>query len=120
MFEVSALLNLLFYGIIVGILALVFSILHWRLKTPILFTLGVVFSTLVLVIYLFNVELFIELFSNQDSILTGVILLIFLILPAGFLIASKTKSTNPITESEVTDDYLNEIINSEDENIEFD
>ena len=118
--EFGALINLLFYGIILGILALVFSILYWRLKSQVFFTLGLIFTALVLLIYLLNAELILTLFSNQDSILTGVVLLIFLILPAGFLVASKTKSANSITESEVTDEYLNEIINSEDENIEFD
>jgi hypothetical protein len=83
-----------------------------------MFWLGVFFTAAILILYLYEIEFLISCFSNIDSMFTGFFLLIFFGLPLFFLINSKlAKATG---NDDITDDYLNSIINEKDEKINFD
>lgn len=112
-------LSLFMFSIVPGTLALLFSILSWRLKTELMFWLGVAFTAIILLVDALNFDAIIFLFSNQDTIFSGVIIMICLILPICFLIASKLSPDKLNSDSDVTDEYLNNIINSEDEKNDF-
>src|SRR5687768_16563300 len=100
--------------------AVLFSILSWRLKTAVMFWLGVLFTGIIFLILSFSYKEILFLFSSPDELFTLVILLAFLIIPICFLVASKLKPDKTHADSDVTDEYLNDIINSkyEDENFE--
>jgi len=95
--------------------ALLFSILSWRLKTEVMFWLGVLFTAILFFILSLNYKEILFLFSSPDELFPGVILMACLIIPICFLVASKLKPDKAHADSDVTDEYLNDIINSEDE-----
>jgi len=103
---------------LVTIPAMIFSILSWRLRNPVMFWLGVVFTALVLLIYLINFELILLLLMDIDSIIYSIVLLAFLGFPIYFLVSSKMKKAGT-SESDVTDDYLNSIIESKEDDIDY-
>ncbi|MBI3135257.1 MAG: hypothetical protein HYZ14_11340 [Bacteroidetes bacterium] len=106
------------YSIVLSIPAFIFSILSWRLRTDVMFWLGVVFTSF-LVLYTFvKIELVLYLILNIDTFLYGLIILAFIGIPVYFLISSKlSKPGNGDTD--VTDDYLTRIIESDDEDIDY-
>ena len=112
-------LGLFMLSIVIGTLALLFSLLSYRLKTEIMVWLGVAFTGILLIIDTLNFDTIVFLFSNQDTIFSGVIIMVCLILPICFLIASKVNPNKLSPDSDITDEYLNDIINSNDENIDF-
>ena len=57
------------------------------------------------------------LLSSPNGTLEGLVILSFIVIPVIYLIKAKQKKTPG--EDEVTDSYLDEIINSEDEEIDF-
>lgn len=102
---------------LLAIPAFIFSILAWRLRTGIMFWLGIVLVSIILILYIFEIEFLISCFSNIDSMSTGVFFLILVGVPLFFLINSKlSKATS---NEDITDDYLNSIINEKDEDINF-
>lgn len=111
--------NLLMLCIVLAIPAIIFSILSWRLRTDVMFWLGVVFTGLQLIVFVVNAQLLIYLLSYPDSFVIGLILLSLLGMPVYFLIQSKTKKSNNRGDSDVTDDYLTKIIDSEDEDLDY-
>jgi len=112
-------LDLFIISILVGALALLFAILSWRLKTEIMFWLGVSFTIILLVVDTINFDAVLFLFSNSETIFSGVIIFACLILPTCFLVASKLNPNKLLDDSAITDDYLNDIINNEDEKVDF-
>lgn len=112
---------LLFYLIlfVLSIPALIFSILSWRLRTTVMFWLGVGFTGLLLVMMLFNFDFIFSLVTNIDNGIQGIVVVAMLFLPVLFLILSKTSKPDSTSGSEVTDDYLTKIIESEDEEINY-
>jgi hypothetical protein len=97
--------------------AFLFTILAWRLRTPVLFWLGVIFTGFIFLLYIFEIEFIISCFTHIDSMLLGVFFLALLGVPVFFLISSKIKKSSG--DDDVTDDYLNSIINSPDEDIDL-
>lgn len=97
--------------------ALIFSILAWRLRTGIMFWLGVVSVSIILILYILEIEFLISCFSNIDSMSTGFFFLILVGVPLFFLINSKLVKSS--ANDDVTDDYLNSIINEKDKDIDF-
>lgn len=106
-------------SLLLGTVALLFSILAWRLKTETMFWLAVSFTGLQLLIVAISFQLLIELFSYENTIFTAVIISALLIIPICFIIASKLKPDKSHADSDVTDEYLNDIINSEDEDLDL-
>ncbi|MBK9191882.1 MAG: hypothetical protein IPM77_10390 [Crocinitomicaceae bacterium] len=112
----------LFFYLIIFILsipALIFSILSWRLRTPVMFWLGVGFTGLLLVMMLFNFDFIYSLVTQIENGIQGILIIAMLFLPVLFLILSKTSKPDSGNDSEVTDDYLTKIIESEDEEINY-
>jgi len=104
--------------LILTIPAIIFSILSWRLRTKVTFWLGVIFTALLALCYIFNLPFFISLVLNPDSFLYGLVFLLTLAIPVYFLVSSKLKKTDN-GDSEITDDYLTKIIESDEEDIDF-
>jgi hypothetical protein len=102
---------------LLAIPAFIFSILAWRLRTAAMFWLGVVSSGAILVLYFYEIEFLISCFSSIDSMTTGVFFLALFGIPLFFLINSKMAKSS--TNEDITDDYLNSIINEKDEEIDF-
>jgi len=107
--------SLFMLSLFLGAGAMLFSVLAWRLKTETMFWLAVAFTGILLLIIAISFELMIALFSFEDTIFTGVLISSFLIIPICFIIASKLKPDKTHTDSDITDEYLNDIINSEDD-----
>ena len=108
---------LLFLG---GIGAIIFSLLAHRLKENIYFILGCVFTGLVLLYILFNWEYIWYMLQSGPSALFGLVILSFVAIPVVFLILSKQKNPSGSGDSDLTDDaFLDEIINAEDEEIDY-
>jgi hypothetical protein len=114
---------LLFMLIFIGATAaIVVSVLAWRLKNRALFYLALVLTGLILCYELYNIRWVISLF--QADFLWGMIHLMFIAIPVFFLIKYATdKATDSFdggkTGAPVTEAYLDEIINSPDEEIDF-
>jgi hypothetical protein len=111
--------NLFILSFILGTAAILFSILAWRLKTEVMFWLAAGFTGILLLIIAISFELMLALFSFEKTLFQGVLISSFLIIPICFIIASKLKPDKLHSDSDVTDEYLNDIINSEDEDINF-
>lgn len=112
---------LFFYLIlfILSIPALIFSILSWRLRTPVMFWLGVGFTGLLLINMLYHFDFIYNLVTNIENGIEGIVVVAMLFLPVLFLVLSKASKRDSSGDSEVTDDYLTKIIESEDEEINY-
>ncbi|MCB9223331.1 MAG: hypothetical protein H6582_04055 [Crocinitomicaceae bacterium] len=106
-----------------GILAILFSVISWRLKSDVFFYLGAAF-TLILVIYMgFNYEFLLDQI-NSGNMLFVLFNAAIVGIPIYFLIQSKLKSSNQSFDEAsnsgpVTQEYLDEIINAPEEEINF-
>jgi hypothetical protein len=103
-----------------GICAILFSILANRLKSDVFFILGCVFTGFMLIYIIYNYEWMWSLMNNGVNAIFGLVILSFVVIPVIFLI--QAKSGTPYGgrgDSEVTDAYLEEVINSADEKIDF-
>lgn len=109
--------------LILGVAAIIFSILAWRLKANVHFIIGVCCTSLILLICIFNYDIVVYMFLSQEFF--GILFFAtFLVIPIIFLV--KAKQGNPTDSFDgskatgaVTEDYLDEIINSPDEEIDF-
>ena len=127
-------LPLLLLSFIFGAGSIIFSILAWRLKAEVMFWFGVGFTGIMLLIIGVNFKELIDMLFYPDAAIFSVLIFSCLIIPAGFLIAAKLKPTRgagmALTDDyvggaegnsgEVTQEYLDSIINSPDEDIKFD
>jgi len=104
-----------FIAFVLTIISWIFSILNWRLKQPVFFWIALVSTSLLLLFFLINIELFIFWLSDISFFVMGVFMLCLIGIPLYFIISSKVSTSKP--ESDITDDYLNQIINSEEKNI---
>ena len=77
-----------------------------------------VFTGFLFLLYLFNYEIALFLIMNMDTFLIGIFLILTLALPVYFLVVSKMPKAGK-GDSDVTDDYLNKIIESEEEDIDY-
>jgi len=119
-------LGILFAQIVVfigGIGAILFSILAWRLRKNVFFYLGLGFLLIYLIYAILNYEYFLLLLDLDNYIFLG-LNLSFVIIPTFFLIKSKqTMKTSSLdglsSEGQVTDKYLDDIINGPDEEIDY-
>jgi uncharacterized membrane protein YfcA len=107
----------------IGICAIIFSVLAWRLRKNILFILGLIFSTVYLIYAVLNHEFLLSLLLLGDYIFF-VLNLSFIVVPVYFLISSKqsmkASTLDGLTpDGKVTDQYLDDIINAPDEEIDF-
>lgn len=102
-----------------GTLSMVFSILAWRLKKEIFFYLGITFVALLIVYIIFHLDYYIYALMNPMYDLTSILMLTFIGVSVYFLISSKTKHHAGNTDTEVTDAFLDEIIEEEDEEIDY-
>jgi hypothetical protein len=102
---------------LLAIPSLIFSILAWRLRTAPMFWLGIVFTGAIAILYLYEIDFLISCFSHIDSMFTGFILLFLIGIPLFFLINSKLAKAKG--NDDITDDYLNSIINEKDENVDY-
>lgn len=109
---------MIIYAFLLSLPASILSVLTWRLRNPILFWIALVFVLLLIALYAFNLQHIYSSFLDIDSMLYGLFLLCLLGVPLFFLIASQIKPSG-LNESDVTDDYLNSIIESKDEEIDF-
>jgi magnesium-transporting ATPase (P-type) len=110
-----------------GIAAIVFSALTWRLKKDIFFYLGLGFTAIYSFYAIYNYKFIVSLF-NQRDILFLMFNLAFIVIPVYFLISSKLQGREGNTDKgidgiqeggPVTEEYLDEIINSPDEEVDF-
>lgn len=84
-----------------------------------MFWLGIGFTALLLFEYLYNIEFLIFIFQDIDTLGFAIFILALLGIPVYFLIASKASKSNSGDNSDVSDDYLNSIINDENDNIDY-
>lgn len=106
-----------------GISAIVFSILAWRLKKDIFFYLGIGFTAIYCIYAAYNIEFLMSLLNYGDMLFL-LFNLSFIIIPAYFLISSKINSKDSSFDEAkaggpVTEEYLDEIINSPEEEVDF-
>ncbi len=67
----------------------------------------------------FNFDFIYSLVTQIENGIQGILIIAMLFLPVLFLILSKTSKPDSGNDSEVTDDYLTKIIESEDEEINY-
>ena len=109
--------------LLLGTAAIIFSILAWRLKNNVHFVIGICCTSLILLICLFNYDLVVYLFLREE--IFGILFFAtFLVIPIIFLVKAKqNKPSESFDGSQatgaVTEDYLDEIINAPDEEIDF-
>jgi hypothetical protein len=106
-----------------GILAILFSVLAWRLKQNVFFILGIVFTAIYLIYAIINYEFLWGLLQSGSHVFV-IFNAAFIILPILFLVKSKTdkppKSLDGIeANGAVTEEYLDSIINAPDEEVDF-
>ena len=109
--------------LIVGTAAIIFSILAWRLRNHGYFMTGIVLTGIVALIEIWQYELIYWMIRMQN-ILVLLLFFSFIGVPAYFLIMAKQKKTNDSFDGigsggQVTTEYLDKIINSEDEEIDY-
>ncbi|MEX1002959.1 MAG: hypothetical protein WDZ35_12650 [Crocinitomicaceae bacterium] len=109
--------------LICGIAAILFSILAWRLNNQTFFILGIIALGIYLIYFFVHFHWNIQLLLSGNAI-TILINLAFIGLPIFFLIKSQLKKEqNSFDGGEgggpVTQEYLDEIINAPDEEIDF-
>ena len=102
-----------------GIAGIIFSILAQRLKQEIFFILGCVTSAIVLIYIIWNFQWWWAMINSADGAFMALIILSFLVIPIIFLVQSKQAVGSNDGDSDVTVDFLEEVINSEDEEIDF-
>ncbi len=107
------------FSFLIAVPSLILSILAWRLRTNVFFWLGTAFTALLLILYIYEIKFLVSLFANIDEILWGLFFLVLLGLPIFFLVSSKLSKQNN-DQGDITDAYLNSIINSKEEEIDFD
>ncbi|MBN4072583.1 hypothetical protein JYT74_00955 [Crocinitomix catalasitica] len=107
---------LLFIG---GIAAIIFAILANRLRQDVYFILGCIFTGLIIIYVIYNYKWIWNLLNNAEDVILGLIILSFIVIPVIFLVQTK-QSKSSGENSEVTDAFLDDIIESEDEDINFD
>ena len=108
---------------ICGILAILFSILAWRLKNDVFFYLGAGFTFIILVYLTVYYDFFLGLLESGNTLFV-MINVAFVAIPVYFLIQSKMHSKHQSldginTKGPVTQEYLDEIINAPDEEIDY-
>jgi hypothetical protein len=132
---VFSILFIFLFGFIVGGGAIAFSVIAWRTRNETWFWVGVGFLATMLIIIAVNIKLLMWMFTaGSGATLYALVIFACAIIPVAFLIAAKTKPSYG-TGSELTDDYvggstgnsgpvsqeyLDEIINSPDDEIKFD
>lgn len=84
-----------------------------------MFWTGLVFGLLLLIFYLYEIEFILATLLDIESALFGFFLLVLLGLPVYFLIASKTGNSSLHRDSDITDDYLNKIIDDDTDEPDF-
>lgn len=114
---------LLFMLIFIGAAAaIITSILAWRLKNSALFYVSIALTGIMLFYELYNIKWIISLF--KFDFLWGMIHLMFIAIPVFFLIKYATDKADSgfdgaKTGAPVSQEYLDEIINAPDEEIDF-
>ena len=108
---------------ICGLMAILFSILAWRLRNDVYFYLGIAFTGIFIIYGVYN---YLFLWSQwlSGNVVFVLFNLAFVGLPIFFLIKAKTPTSNSSLDGvksggPVTEEYLDEIINSPDEEIDF-
>lgn len=104
---------------IVGIGGLLFSILSWRLKNQTLFYLAIGCIGIQVIYFIVNFEYMYYLLQHSETAIWGIAYLTFIFLPVFFLVQAKTKPNSGNTDTDVTDAFLDEIINADDEEIDY-
>ncbi|MBK7129137.1 MAG: hypothetical protein IPM74_12040 [Crocinitomicaceae bacterium] len=100
---------------LLSIPAIIVSAINARKPSRVMFNIGAVLVAFILLLYLVNASYVWNIFLSGSNVFSIIMLLAFPGVPIYFLISSKTKRSNP--ESEVTDEYLDSIINEEDDEI---
>ncbi|MEO9531443.1 MAG: hypothetical protein ABJG68_14160 [Crocinitomicaceae bacterium] len=114
---------LLFMLIFIGATAaILLSVLAWRLKNSSLFYVAIGATGIMLIYELYNIKWIISLFKHD--FMFGMLHLMFLAIPIFFLIKYATDNANSgfdgaKTGAPVSQEYLDEIINAPDEDIDF-
>lgn len=108
--------------VVCGFAALLFSILAWRIKKDVFFYLGLVFTSVLVIYAAINYEHL--LYQMLNDTLLFMIQMSFIGFPIFFLIQSKMNPENTSLDGsqstgQVTEAYLDEVINAEDEEIDF-
>ncbi len=108
--------------VLCGFAAILFSVFAWRLNNDIFFYLGLICTSILIIYAAINYEHLYYLMIN--STMWFLIQMSFIVCPIYFLIQAKTNSPNNSFDGseasgKVTEDYLDEIINSPDEEIDF-
>jgi hypothetical protein len=131
---VFTILFILLLSFIVGAGAISFSVIAWRTRNETWFWCGVGFLAVMLIIVAVNIKILMWMFMSGDMTIYTIVIFACVVVPVGFLIASKTNPSYG-TGGEITDDYiggstgnsgpvtqeyLDEIINSPDDEIKFD
>lgn len=108
--------------VVCGFAAILFSILAWRLKQDVFFYLGLICTSILVIYAAINYQHFIYMMLNET--LLFMVQMAFIGFPIFFLIQSKMTSTDTSLDGseatgKVSEAFLDEVINSEDEEIDF-
>lgn len=102
---------------LLGIAALILSLMSWRIRTKALFWWGTGLSILLWVYSLYNFEFTWFFITNRDMLLFSIPIVCVHILPLFFLFSSRLSKSGTGDESDVTDSFLDEIINGPDSEV---
>ncbi|MBD3639203.1 MAG: hypothetical protein HUJ25_17740 [Crocinitomicaceae bacterium] len=113
----------LFIFLLLAVASMILSILSWRLKSNPLFIAGAICTGLMFLIVIANFDVVKEIILYRD-IIPMIFFLVLLGFPIFFLIKAKTDKPpssfdGSTAGGKVTEDYLDEIINAPDEDIDF-
>ena len=102
--------------------AIVLSVLAWRLKNQTLFYVAIAVTCLIVFYEVYNIKWIISLFSYD--FVWGMLHLMFIAIPVFFLIKYATDNADASfdggkTGAPVSQEYLDDIINAPDEDIDF-
>ena len=108
--------------VICGFAALLFSVFAWRLRKDVFFYLGLFFTGILVIYAAINYEHL--LFTMINNTIWFLIQMAFIGFPIFFLIQSKMNLANNSLDGssatgQVTEAYLDEVINAPDEEIDF-
>lgn len=105
---------------VAGILAIVFALIAARLREDIYFILGCIFTGIVIIYILWNFKWWWLMLTSAGGAFTALLIASFVVLPCIFLIQSKQKKGfGNNSDPEVTVDYLDSVIEGDEEEIDF-
>ena len=110
--------NILFFAI--GVAGIVFALLANRHRKDVYFILGCVATGIYIIHFVYIFKWWATLINSASGAFTALIIVSLLVIPIVFLILSKQKrGFGNNSDPDVTVDFLDSVIQSEDEEIDF-